>query len=136
MNTNEAREFLYELFKSNWEGVTPYTFDNEAFTPPTKAVWVRFTMRHSSGQQDTLNIPGQRRFTNQGHLYLQVFSPRGSGRRNSDTLVEQFKAIMDSKRLDTDLVTYSATARELGVDPTNAWDQTNVDIPFVYFDRH
>jgi len=134
MTPNQAREILYEAFTSGWNSTSiPFTFDDEEFNPPAKTpCWVRFVVRHMLVTQDTLGPPGGRKFAASGRIYLQVFVPRGSAKKDSDAAVLTFKGIMEAKQL-SGINTFSATPRELG-DDANGWDQTSVEVPFTYYD--
>lgn len=134
---NEAREAIYSRFTTQWKAVggltdlTPFTFDNEAFTPPEAASWVRVAIRHLTAMQETLGSAGNRKFAHPGTLLIQVFTPTNSGMASSDTLCQKAREIFEGVSLSGTTVRFqSSTVREAGND--GKWNQMVVETLFEY----
>lgn len=91
---NQAREAIYQRFVTAWGSTSPYTFDNESFSPPSDA-WVRLSVRNTDSGQETLGAIGNRKFLREGMVWLQVFVPLDSGLKDADTLSEAFRTIFE-----------------------------------------
>lgn len=103
----EATEALYARFETEWisaPGVprTPYALDNEEFDPPAGtdgkgAPWVRFSVRHSTSNQETLGRKDNRKFMRGGRAFIQIFVPPGTGRAVSDDLLEAARSMFEGR---------------------------------------
>lgn len=125
---NEARGAIYAALVAGIGG-TPYTFDNEAFDPPTEAVWVRLAMRHTGRAQDTLGPSGNRKFEATGNVIVQVFAPLDTGAAGCDAVVETVRALFEGVTV-SGIFFYGAVVREIG--PGDDWYQINVEAAFTY----
>ena len=131
MNQQDAREALTQAWTTGWAGATPVVFANEELDPPA-APWVRFSVLHQTGQQETLGGEGNRRFLRSGIVSIQVFVPSGQGGlRNSDALVHTARAIFEGKNFSLNtLRCTNASVREIG--EAEGFYQTNIEIDFNY----
>lgn len=131
---NNARRDVYEAVLNYWTAnsiTAGLTFANEAFDPPTGSPWVRFTMSHTGGSQDSLGGINNRKFLRSGNLIAQVFTPQDGGLSTSDVLTEAALAALEGLTFTlSNIRTYGATINEIG--PDNGWYQVNVDVPFEY----
>lgn len=129
--TNQARERVYSQFLAGWGVLSPVTFDNEAYTPPSGARWVRLVMRHTVGLQETLGAPGLRRFERRGNVIVQCFVPLNAGVAAADELATAARTVFEGKTLGTEAVHFfGVSTREIGND--GAWYQINVEASFLY----
>jgi hypothetical protein len=134
MTQNEARESIYSAFFNIWGNapVTEYTFDNEKFTPPSSAPWVRLSVRHMVFSQETLGKIGIRKFMRTGKVFVQVFTPQDIGTQEADILVDQVRAIFEGQILSGPIWFKNADVTENGV--SNGWYMVTVSIDFQYED--
>jgi len=125
-----AREAIYQRFVDQWGGSSAFTFDNEQFDPPAGVPWVRVSVRHSFGAQETLGGAPNRRFSRGGLIFVQVFVPLDSGNKAADALAQSARAIFEGTHFATDVRCSDVTVREVG--PSEGWFQTNVECSFEY----
>jgi hypothetical protein len=56
------------------------------------ARWARVSIRHDGGRQETLsNENGKRMWQRTGFLFIQVFTPQGTGLSTSDLILQAFR---------------------------------------------
>lgn len=129
---SQARERIYLTFKEDWGTTSPFVFDGEKFkTPSPSSSWVRVSIRHNEGSQDSLGGVGARKFKRGGSVFIQCFTPLDRGRDASDTLADAARDIFEGKTLGTEAVTFTdVIIREIG--PDEGWYQTNVEAIFNY----
>lgn len=94
--------------------------------------WARFSMRHTSGRQDTLAPVGQRRFLAGGIVTVQVFTPFGDGRTLSDQVVAVVKTALRARH-SSGVWFNDVRIEELGQD--GPWFNVNVVADFRYQER-
>ncbi len=108
---------------------TPIHWMNqEPFTPPQSAPWVRFSLMLGEGRRVSIG-PRLDRWT--GVVTIQVFTPKGIGDGSADALCEEVAAIFAPG------VTLAAEGRVTFQTPTarvvpgsDNWFQNNVICPF------
>jgi hypothetical protein len=134
MTPNAAREVIYAAFVSDWDvgPLSEYTFDNEIYTPPPDAPWVRVTVRHMISGQETLGGTGTRKFTRTGKVFIQIFTLQDSGTQLADVFVEKAKSIFEGRVFPGPLWFKDANVMENGAD--GAWYGITVSIDFQYED--
>jgi len=93
--------------------------------------FIRMTVRHVDGGQDTMGNVGNRRFVSRGILTVQVFTAPGDGHKLSDTIVPIVRRAMQSLRSPNAVWLFDVSPPlEIGV--TGAWFQVNVRGAFTY----
>lgn len=133
---SEAILAMESFFKNNYSGdeVIIWGADAPEKTDPyagsDQQAWLRFTINHSDGRQNTLGSPGSNRFRHIGIITIQIFTPEGNyaikNRELANTVLEIYQGAVDSG------VYYeNVTANELGNDGFG-WYQTNVTAEFRY----
>ena len=130
----QAREAIYERFAAAWGSTTPIAFDNEAFTPPEDAPWVRLVVRHTTREQETLGGLGQRNFMSRGQCFVQCFVQPDQGTEAADALAQQARTIFEGTSFATDVRFTSVAVTEIGPDP-QGWFQVNAVGVFQYDER-
>jgi hypothetical protein len=130
---NAARQSVYSRFKTQWEAQAPpvpaFTFEDEKFTPPSAAPWVRTVVRNLLGTQRTLGPTGARRFARSALVLVDVFVPAGAGMKISDALATLVRGIFEGVSFEG-LEFFAGTVQEIGV--SDGWHQTQVECPFSY----
>lgn len=131
---NDARKDIYQAILDYWTAQAvdaDLVFANESFDPTPGRSWVRVTMLHTGGGQDSLGGTGNRKFLREGSITAQVFCPQDGGLATSDALVEPVLAALEGLTFTlSNIRTYGGTINEIG--PDNGWYQTNVGVPFEY----
>ena len=131
---NNARKDVYNAINAYWVANSvgsDLVFANEAYDPATGTPWVRATLSHTGGSQDSLGGVNNRKFLRSGNIIAQVFTPLDSGLSASDVLTEAALAALEGLTFTlSNIRTYGASINEIGLD--NGWYQVNVDVPFEY----
>lgn len=129
---NQARETVYDRVRSLWTD-SVFTFDGDAFIPPTDAPWIRVSVRQRGGGQSTLGGVGNRRFRREASAIGQVFVPVGKGLQENDTLARTFRDLFEGVPRISGLEFNDGVIREVG--PVGDEQQHNVEIEFSYQER-
>lgn len=126
-------------FNTAWASATPIRFENVAFTPPTTA-WVSLVVKESDSAKITLGTAPQLRRT-LGTVFIEVFTPLGTGANAARGYVDTIKSIFRDFRL-SGFSSYEGSVFVKGetyypgsgsTDPATAqWYQCVVSIPFKY----
>lgn len=127
-----AKESIIQQFVTDWGANSAYTIDNEEFTPPTNAPWVRVAVRHVASQQTSLGAVGNRKFDREGLVLIQVFGRLDRGTNAVDDLAEKALAIYEGKSIDKIWFT-STVIREVG--PLEGWYQISLDAQFTWTEK-
>lgn len=112
---NEAREAVYQEFVTGWGVLTPYVFDDEPFDPEQIDEFVRLTINHLPSAQRTLGSVGNRRFTRNAIVFIQVFTAAGQGTKRSDQLTITARDIFEGRSFGG-LSFSSVNSRRVGPD--------------------
>lgn len=94
--------------------------------------YVRATLRHLTSETETIGRgPGLGKEEHQGVVVVQVFTPRGKGYAEGDTIAQVVKRIFQRQRIPgVDGWFFEVTANE--VPAIGPWAQINVSAPFRY----
>lgn len=140
LTLTQARDAVVSLVRTAWiagpsSAAIPLAFDNVKFDKPgedgstTEAgPWAKITTRIISAGSET---QGNRRFTTEGVLTVQIFTPTGDGNTLGDVL-SQF--VLDTLRAHVGTASgvwfFDATPNEIGLE--GPWFQHNVTASFRY----
>ena len=81
LTPDQADKAIQAAFLSIWGTTTPIAWDNKAFDAESLNVpWVRLNVQFTTGSISSLGIVGDRRFRNEGFVFVQVFTPVGGGK--------------------------------------------------------
>lgn len=125
----EAKEVILDHFITEWAAATAVDADNEEFTPPVDADWVRIVTRHNDSNQESLGSVGNRKFTRGGSVFIQVFGRLNKGSGSADVLAQNARVIFEGKTIGGIRFT-DTIPREIG--PDDAWYLINVEAIFEY----
>lgn len=130
----EAREAIYLRFVTEWADRTPYTFENENYLPNrSDDAWVRLTVRHEDGGQETLGPVGSRKFSRVGRVLVQVFANPDEGLGRTDGLLQALREAFEGVTLVGTTVRFAGvTVREVGQPDDEHWFMSIMDAPFEY----
>jgi len=126
---DEAREIIYERFRTQWGSRTIFTFENERFNEPENEAWVRVSVRNAQLPKKTLGGKGHRRFRRYGTINIQIFIPSGSGMADSGVLSQAALDIFEGENF-SGVDCNDGTPTELPID--GKWQPTLVEISFDY----
>lgn len=130
MTPDEAREAIEQRFAVQWGSRTVSTFENERFTEPAADVpWVRLSVRHFGGGQETLGPTGSRIYRRVGQIIGQVFTPLIKGMRAGATHGQALRAIFEGTKFSGIDCT---NGRVIEIGPDGKHHQTNVEIDIFY----
>lgn len=131
VTTQVARETVYQAFVDGIGlPVAQYTFANENFTPPPSLPWVRLSVQHQTGNQETLGAVGNRRFERAGQITMQIFVVKDDGLRDMDALIATCRGLFEGRTLTGPIRCTDADVQEIGND--GPWFQVNIDVNFAY----
>jgi hypothetical protein len=141
MTRNEFRERVYQAFKAHWEttDLSPYTFENEKFTPPSTDLplqpnsgqrWVRLSVKHGESIQKTLGRVGTRKFENSARVIMQIFTVPNSGMFDCDELAQGFTDTFSTDLGRNDVFGGQSAYRERGT--ANGWQMAEASADFTY----
>lgn len=83
----QARDEILTLLKAAWDPTTyPMLWEDVVGAKPSDGPYGAVFIRHAGGGGHTLGTPGNRRFTRQGTIFVQVHVPRGRGFALADQL--------------------------------------------------
>lgn len=97
---NQARKAIYDKFLADWGATTPFVMDNEEFDEPQTAQWARLSVKGMPNSDLTLGRIGNRKFTREGILFIQIFVPAEEGTSNGDALATQARNIFEGERVN------------------------------------
>lgn len=138
----QARDAILGLFQealsdgyeaASGDSEEPVVFwDNldKGVKPPQDRAWFRIVVRHTNGEQTTLQEPGSRRFSREGLVTVQIFTPAGArGLTLVDRLGTMATNAFEGRQADG---VWFRNVRLNEVGNTDAWFQTNVIAEFYY----
>lgn len=128
-----ARVMIETIFKNGWSTRTPIKYENVFFNQPANLEWVSISIRWGESQQVSIGPTTRRVERNVGVVMLQLFSPKGDGRKRQNENIDFAAALFRlSTQYDetngieiefrTPQVTYVGESKELL--------QDNLTIPF------
>lgn len=130
MTPDEAREAIEERFIAEWATRTPFTFEDEKYKEGGVDVsWLRLTVRHFGGGQETLGHKTQRKYLRRGLVIAQVFTPLIRGMKGGAVHAQAFRAIFEGERFSD---VYGLDGRIIEIGPDGKHYQTNVEIDIFY----
>lgn len=127
--SKEAKAAMTDKFITEWADQTAYVLDNEDFKGPDETEWVRFTIRHTDGGQETLGRVGNRRYERSGSLFISVFTPTEIGTSLADTLALNALTIFEGTSF-SGVTINDCVSREKGAN--GKWYQVLVECAFLY----
>lgn len=139
--TVEARDAILELLRTAWlanpaSAAVPLLFEDvRADRPEVDAdgraePWALASVRHSTGEQDTLGASGRRRFLYGGEAAVQIFAPLQDGLRVSDILVGVARGAFLSTPPTSPVWFFDV--RQVEVGPHGPWFRTDLLATFRY----
>jgi hypothetical protein len=135
----QADEEMGELFRQAWEVEKGYICDwpnAKAATHAADEPWARWNLDYVGGRQLTFAKPGARKFTKQGLIYINVFSPLGVGLGDAREASEVAIKAYEGKRTPGDVwfrnVRIESEGHGHGGGRNKSWWTTLVVAEFTY----
>lgn len=126
----EARESVYDLFRTTWGSRTPYTLENELFHGDSQSTaWVRVSVRFIDPTNATLGPIGQRKYRRSGIAFFQIFTLLDKGMAAADGHAVVVRNGFEGVTYES-VNFFDATARDLG--PDGKWNMTTVEVNFNF----
>lgn len=133
MTPDQVREAVEQRFTTQWAARTVFTFEGEKFKiPGPDANWVRLSVRHFGGGQETLGSSGNRIYRRVGQIIGQVFSPLIKGMRTGSSYAQDFRGIFEGTKFST---IDCLNGRILEIGPDASHYQHNVEIDLYYDEK-
>lgn len=128
----QARDDILALVKgvADANSLTVIYDNNTTKISTNGASWIRASLRHTLGDQETLGGSGERRFSRKGLIFVQIFVPFGKGMKTSDTLSVAFRNAFEGIHTTNGVAFSGVRVNEVGQD--GDWHQTNVVAEFTY----
>ena len=130
MNVTEARDKIYNIFRTVWGQRGPVVWCDIPATPPSEDIpWAKVRLQHTNGGQSSLSgESGSRRFSRRGIVAISIFVPVGGGQTEAYELAQMVANAYEDARLD---VWFRNTRiREMGA--SGAFEQMDVLSDFHY----
>lgn len=135
-NLAMAEESILSAFHTAWANRTPVEWPNLADQdgkPPLNTgnvSWARFTILHGGSDQHSFGGEGERTFTREGRLMVQIFVPAGKrGLEEATTLAMVAANAYEGKTLGG-VRFYRVGSKTVGQD--GPWFQVNVSADFEF----
>jgi hypothetical protein len=130
-------KLVYDAFKAHgleddqlfwWDKVGDEPKDDVRGTPEP---WVRITVRHNTGRQGALGTTGGKRcFDREGVVFVEIFSPFGTGLSIGDDLYKVAADALEGRETTSGIWFRNVRLNEVGQD--GAWFKSNVLADFIY----
>ena len=133
MPPNQARELILARFETSWAATTLFVYENEVFQPPDDEPWLRLSVRHNRGEQESLSGPdGIRSFVRGGLINAEIRVPPDIGLSRADELGHQFRTLFEATAF-SGVRCSNAIYQEFG--SNGKWFVVTVDVIFEYDER-
>lgn len=142
---DSARDEILGLFWAAWQanaaalngGTAPVVrwdgADENKEYPPADDNWVRVAIRHSASRQAAFGTGGQRRYTREGTVTVQIFTSLSTeqGVGKAEEFAKVARDAYEGSATDSGIWFRRVRSREIGPEP-GGWYQINVVADFEY----
>jgi hypothetical protein len=135
----QADKEMAELFRQAWVVTAGYKCEwpnHKEIEHAANEIWARWHIDYTGGGQETLGAPGHRRFTKTGLIYIDVYTPLGTGLASAREASEIAIAAYEGKRTPNDVwfrnVRIETEGHGHGTGKNKAWWTTLVIAEFTY----
>lgn len=127
---NEFRDLIYSTFQTGWGNLSPFTLDNETWSPPDGIPWVRLVVRNGTRRQKTLGRVGNRKFEREARVILSIFTLPNTGQTLADSFQKVFHDLFEGADLGTNVLAGETDYRERGT--AEGWAMAEASADFTY----
>jgi|9_EtaG_2_1085328.scaffolds.fasta_scaffold00152_23 hypothetical protein len=128
---SDVRDTVFTYFSSEWNDLTPITYDNIDHYITFNTDWVRISLRATN---PSVSAIGQKNFRFKGIIFIQIFTVANNSTMNNDTyinlIIEKFSQIQLENYItlrDTEINGYN-----ISQDTNGVYYQTNMSVQFYY----
>lgn len=136
---SDADREMAELFRQAWEVTNGYKCDWPNHKSPDHQedeIWARWALDYLTGFQTTMASTGSRKFTKEGLIYINVFTPLGEGLVNARDASQIAIDAYEGKRTPSDVwfreVRIDSEGHGRGSGKDKSWWTTTVVARFTY----
>lgn len=115
-------------WQSQWGATAPTAYENESFTTPDEAPWVRFRIRPAGADQITLGTPSIDRHS--GLVHIAVFAPLGEGEGRAMWLADKAADIF--RKVAISGITFGVPWTDILGSNGEGWWMIACTCPFFY----
>jgi hypothetical protein len=133
----EENTAIRTLFNTGWAGATPVAYENEKFTPPDDASFVKLFIKPDDAFQHEIGST-QVTFRQPGLIFVMVFSPADKGNNAALTLADQAAVIFrrqSSSFTDGRILYRAPSIKAIGI-TDEGYFHVNVVIPYIRDSYH
>ena len=131
LTPDQADKAIQAAFFQAWGRTTPIAWDNLDFDAEGQnKPWVRLNVQFTTGSISDLGIVGDRRFRNEGFVFVQVFTPVGGGKSINTVLATTARNVFRGVQLVGGLWFRNEGIVDVG--PDGKWYQQNVSAEFIF----
>lgn len=98
MSHATLNQLVESRLASQWGVTTPIKYENVEFTQPSNGSWISVAVKESDSQKITLGSGAQYRRTI-GTIFVEVFTPVGTGSVTARTYADSIKTIFRDYRV-------------------------------------
>lgn len=128
----EENTAIRTLFNTGWAGATPIAYENEVFTPPANASFVKLFVKPDTAFQYEIGST-KVTFRHPGLIFVMIFSPPDQGNAASLVLADNADAIFrrqSSSFTDGRILYRTPTITPIGI-TDDGYFHVNVVIPYI-----
>ena len=131
LTPDQADKAIQAAFFQAWARRTPVAWDNLDFDAEAQnKPWVRLNVQFITGSISDLGQVGDRRFRNEGLVFVQVFTPVGGGKSINTVLATTARNVFRGVQLAGGL--WFRNEGIIDVGPDGKWYQQNVSAEFIF----
>jgi hypothetical protein len=130
MTDEQAEDVIFGIFKDAWDPRPAVYDDVPGNIPTSESIWARASIRPATGRQSSLQgEQGNRKFTTEGTVMVQVFAPVGDGSTACKLAAQE---VRDAFRDARNSGVWFRDARVNKVGASGAFTQFNVLVTYSY----
>lgn len=133
---DQAREAVQEHWLAGWDDTTPFVFENEQGKESKlgagEQTWCRVAVRNLNGYQHTLGGIGNRLYTREARVFVQVMAPVNKGMKAGADVAQAARLLFEGVRVG-ELVFFGGVVRETR--PDGKWYVTLAEMAFEYYEK-
>lgn len=133
----EENTEIRTLFNTGWAGATPVAYENERFTPPADASFVKLFVKPDDAFQHEIGST-QVTFRQPGLIFVMIFSPSDKGNNAALTLADKAAVIFrrqSSSFTDGRILYRAPSIKAIGI-TDEGYFHVNVVIPYIRDSYH
>lgn len=128
---SDVKDAILTKFNTEWDNLTPVTYDNLDHNITYNTDWVRISVRVTGASVSAL---GQINYRNTGIIFIQIFQISGQSTSNTDVYVNKIVESMSQIQLENYITLRDVEMNGFNInqDTNGVYYQTNLSIQFYY----